>query len=70
MRLGPHWLDWHGERYTVEPIKSLSRVTVPPPVWAVSHRGEFIGTISYRSEETTKEFEQRCAEWLQDLLET
>ncbi len=49
-------MEWHGERYTIEPLKSNCRVTYLPPVWAVSRRGEFIGTLPYRAE-TTKEFE-------------
>jgi hypothetical protein len=70
MRYGRHWLEWHGEHYTVEPLRSPSRVTAPSPIWAVSHRSEFIGTMAYHPEETTKEFEARCIAWLRDLLET
>jgi hypothetical protein len=65
-----HHVEWHGVRYTVQPLKSNSRVPDHPPVWAVSRRGEFIGTLPYRAEETTTEFEIRCLSWLQDLLGT
>ena len=68
MVLGRHIVEWHGDHYTVEPPESLSRVTSPSPVWAVSRRGEFIGTRSYRPKETAKELEVRCIAWLQDLL--
>jgi len=68
MRAARHIVEWHGERYTVTPLKSNSPVQYLPPVWAVSRRGEFIGTLPYRPNETTKEFEIRCADWLRDLL--
>lgn len=64
-----HLVEWHGERYTIEPLKSLSPVTVPSPVWAVFRRGEFIGTLPYRPEESEGELECRCVTWLADLLE-
>jgi hypothetical protein len=70
MRFDRHVVEWRSEPYTIEPLKSLSRVTSLPPIWAVSRRGEFIGTLAYRLDETTKEFEVRCLSWLQDLLET
>jgi hypothetical protein len=37
--------------------------------WAVSHRGEFIGTMTTSGEITTKEFDVRCMGWLAELLE-
>ena len=70
MRLDRHCVEWHGERYRVEPLKSLSRVTVLSPVWAVFRRGEFIGTLPYRLDETPEELDVRCRIWLQDLLQT
>jgi hypothetical protein len=68
MRQSRHLVEWQGELYTAEPLKTLTRVSSLPPVWAVSRRGEFIGTLPDRPEETTKEFEVRCAKWLQELL--
>jgi hypothetical protein len=68
MRRTRHCVEWHGELYTAEPLKTLTRVSSLPPVWALSRRGEFIGTLPDRPEETTKEFEVRCAKWLQELL--
>jgi len=62
-----HLVEWHGERYTAEPLKTVTRVSSLPPVWAVSRRGEFIGTLPEPPEETTKEFEVRYAKWLQEL---
>lgn len=37
-------------------------------IWAVSRRGEFIGTLTSPEEITTKEFDTRCTQWLADLL--
>ena len=69
MRSTRHCVEWHGERYTVEPLKSSSTVTSLPPVWAVLRGREFIGTLPCRPEENIKEFEVRCIAWLRDLYE-
>jgi hypothetical protein len=45
MRRTSHLVEWHGERYTAEPLKTLTRVSSLPPVWALSRRGEFVGTL-------------------------
>jgi hypothetical protein len=69
MRFTRHFVEWHGERYTVEPLPSLSTVTPAyADVWAVSRRGEFIGTISSDLQETEEEFKHRCARWMADLV--
>jgi hypothetical protein len=70
MRSTRRTLEWHGERYSVEPLNGNSGVPYLPPVWAVLRRGEFIGTLPLRQQETTKEFEARCTSWLKGLLET
>jgi hypothetical protein len=70
MRSARHLVEWHGERYTVEPLRSRSRVTSLSPVWAVSRRGEFIGTLAYKPDETPEELKARCIKWLRDLLAT
>jgi hypothetical protein len=67
MGSGRRSVEWQGERFNAQPLNSLSRVTSLPPLWAVSRRGEFIGTLPSRSEETTEEFEIRCLAWLRDL---
>jgi hypothetical protein len=36
--------------------------------WAVSHRGEFIGTMTSAEEITTRDFDVRCTQWLAELL--
>jgi len=70
MQATRHPVEWHGEHYVIEPLKSWSRVTALSPVYAVFHRGEFIGTLSYRPDETPEELERRCLGWLSDLLES
>ena len=61
-------VQWHGLVYIAEPLKTRTRVSSLPPLWAVSRGGEFIGTLPRRDDETTKEFEVRCTRWLADLL--
>jgi hypothetical protein len=68
MRPTRHFVEWHGVRYTAEPLKTLTRVSSLPPVWAMSRGNEFIGTLPLQPEETTKEFEIRCIAWLHGLL--
>jgi hypothetical protein len=70
MRSARHLVEWHGERYTVEPLKSRSRVTSLSPIWAVSRRGEFIGTLAYKPDESPEDLKVRCICWLRDLLGT
>jgi hypothetical protein len=69
MRSARHVVEWHGEHYTVEPLKSISRVTSLSPIWAVYRGGEFIGTLPYRQDEPVSELKARCTGWLEDLLE-
>jgi hypothetical protein len=70
MGSGRRSVEWQGERYNAQPLKSLSRGTSLPPLWALSRGGEFIGTMPSRSDETTEEFEIRCLAWLRDLYES
>lgn len=67
MRWTRHFVEWHGVQYRAEPLRTLTRVSSLPPVWAVSRGHEFIGTLPLHPEETTKEFETRCIAWLRDL---
>lgn len=68
MRYDRHFVDWRGEHYEFERLRTRTRVTSLPPLWAVTRRGEFIGTMPYRPEESTKEFEVRATGWLTELL--
>ena len=67
---GRRFVEWQGERYNAQPLKSLTRVTPLPPLWAVSRGREFIGTMPSRSDETTEAFEIRCLAWLRALYES
>ena len=69
MRSTRHIVEWHGERYTVEPLTGTSPFTpLFSEIWGVSRQGEFIGTIRCEPQETREEFEQRCARWMADLI--
>jgi hypothetical protein len=69
MRTSRHFVEWHGELYAIEPLRSVSRVTSLSPLWAVFRRGEFIGTLSYRPDEPLEDLTIRCHSWLQELLD-
>jgi hypothetical protein len=68
MRQSRHLVEWHGQLFLAEPLQTLTRFSSLPPVWAVSRGREFIGTLPVVEQETTKEFEVRCARWIQELL--
>jgi hypothetical protein len=61
-------VDWRGSSFRFERMEPM----VPPREfeveWAVSHRGEFIGTMHSLPGESTEELELRSFEWLNDLL--
>jgi hypothetical protein len=73
MRFARHFVEWHGQRFTLEPLQSRSKVTSLSPTWAVirqgEFQGEFIGTLPYRLSESPGELDTRCINWLRDLLE-
>ena len=66
MHEGPHAVTWGGEQFRFERLKT--GVAARSPAWAVSRRGEFIGTMSVAEGETTEEFDVRCVRWLAGLL--
>lgn len=68
MRNTRYHVERPGVVYTADRLKTLTRVSSLPPLWAVSRRGEFIGTLPYREHEMTKEVEVRRAKWPADLL--
>jgi hypothetical protein len=65
MRQGPQVVTWQGQQFSFERLKDRRDMV---PVWAVSRRREFIGTMPSADGETTKEFEVRCLGWLATLL--
>jgi hypothetical protein len=69
MRYRRRSVSYAGQAFSFERLNprsgEKSRVT-----WAVSRRGEFIGTMTCTEEVTTSEFDVRCTAWLQDLLGT
>jgi len=56
---------WRGHQFSFERLHDQPDRS---PVWAVWRHGEFIGTMPYTPDETTKEFEVRCVRYLADLL--
>jgi hypothetical protein len=64
----PHTVTWRGEPFRFERLENKSELAHPGPVWAISRRREFIGTMACAEGETTKEFEVRSIRWLATLL--
>ncbi len=60
-------VSYAGQPYRFEKIGALDQDRAQV-TWAVSRQGEFIGTMSCAEEITTRDFDLRCAGWLQDLL--
>jgi hypothetical protein len=60
-------LTWRGESFRFEHLQSRG-ISSDPPQWAVSRRGEFIGTMSCGGDLTMEEFDRRCVGWLRELL--
>jgi hypothetical protein len=60
-------ITWHGQAFHFERLnpRVSSKETA---LWAVSRRGEFIGTMPCSPEVTTKDFEVRGLRWLRELL--
>lgn len=67
MRHRQHSVSYAGEPFSFERIERLESAS-KRAVWAVSHRGEFIGTMTSTDEITTRDFDVRCARWLEELL--
>jgi len=68
MRAGPRTIRWRKHEFFFETLAANGPSQHQNPVWAVSWRGEFIGTMPVSQAETTKEFELRAIQWLADLL--
>ena len=60
-------LTWRGEPFQFERLH-VRDSSDEPTEWAVSRRGEFIGTMVCGLEVTPKVFDLRCAGWLRELL--
>ena len=65
MRHKTRAVPWQGELFYFE---RLSRESAGEDVWAVSRRGEFIGTMPAVANETTKDFDLRSIDWVAELL--
>jgi hypothetical protein len=67
MRHRTRSISWHGQAFHFE-LLSPKGSSKEPPLWAVSRKGEFIGTMPCSPEVTTKDFEVRSLRWLRELL--
>jgi hypothetical protein len=67
MRYHTRSLTWQGEAFRFERFQAKNHSS-DSREWAVSRRGEFIGTLTCAPEVTTKEFELRGLAWLRELL--
>jgi hypothetical protein len=65
MRYKVRTIRHHGELFHFE---RLPADEIGDFVWAVTRRGEFIGTMPAVPRETTKEFDLRSASWVSELL--
>lgn len=36
MRPARHFVEWHGQTFLAEPLKTLTKFSSLPPLWAVS----------------------------------
>jgi hypothetical protein len=68
MRDGPRTIRWRDREFRFETFRGRDDWSDQSPMWAVSWRGEFIGTMPSSPKETTKEFELRCIHWLAELI--
>jgi hypothetical protein len=60
-------IAWRGQQFQFQWLQH-KEPTENSLQWAVSRRGEFIGTMACPTGVTTAEFDVRCIHWLADLL--
>ena len=60
-------VSYAGEPFSFEQVKEWE-AEGPWVTWAVSRRGEFVGTMSTPTEITTRDFDLRSVEWLSQLF--
>jgi len=64
----PKTVAWGGQQFSLRPMgKEEGRPA--EMAWAIWHGREFIGTIPYVQNETTKEFEVRSRAWFSGLVD-
>lgn len=66
MRYRARSIQWAGHSFRFERLDHPEQGV--ELTWAVSRRGEFIGTLRCPGEITTNEFDVRCQHWLTQLL--
>ena len=68
MRYRTRSIAWEGQHFQFQRLRPKDSLVEQAAQWAVSRRGEFIGTMPCPEQVTTSEFELRCFRWLADLL--
>ncbi len=63
----PKTVVWAGQQFSLRPL-GKEKGTQAEMAWSIWHGREFIGTIPYVQNETTKEFEVRSRAWFSDLV--
>jgi hypothetical protein len=58
-------ITWHDQTFHFQRLDASSSDT---QLWAVSRRGEFIGTMPCPPEVSTKDFDLRGLRWVGDLM--
>ena len=64
MRHKTRTIPWQGDLFYFQRMTDETGENA----WAVSRRGEFIGTMPDVPHETTKDFDVRSLDWVADLL--
>lgn len=67
MRHHSRSITWQGQAFHFQRLQQKAE-TSDTPLWAVSRRGEFIGTMPCSPEVTTKDFDVLSLRWLGELL--
>lgn len=63
----PKTILWSGQQFSLRPL-AKERGDTAEMAWAIWRGREFIGTIPYVHNETTKEFELRSTAWVAELV--
>jgi hypothetical protein len=63
----PKTIVWAGQQFSLRPL-SKEKGRQAETAWAIWHGREFVGTLPYVENETTKEFELRSQAWFSQLI--
>ena len=63
----PKTIVWYGQQFSLRPFRK-QKGRQAETTWAIWRGREFIGTLPYVENETTKEFELRSQAWFSQLI--